>query len=126
MERLGASRGGMSWSSVVGRWPVLYWLVPLNEGEEYHMQGRQRYRWGWGIVGLATVMAVLPVAAWACAVCFDGDDALARGLNMSILFLLSMPYAIVGAICSIVYLAYRRAQRHGRKELAKTQKAGAQ
>jgi len=116
----------MLWSSVVGRWPVVYWLVSFNAGEEYHMQGRHMYRWGWGIVGLATVMAVLPVAAWACAVCFEGDDALARGLNMSILFLLSMPYAIVGAICSIVYLAYRRAQRHGRKELAETQKAGTQ
>ena len=90
------------------------------------MQGRPRYRWGWGIVGLATVLAVLPVAVWACAVCFDGDDALARGLNVSILFLLSMPYAIVGAICSTVYLAYRRAQQQGRQALAKTQKVGAQ
>ncbi len=90
------------------------------------MQGRQMYRWGWGIVGLATIMALLPVAAWACAVCFDGDDALARGLNVSILFLLSMPYAIVGAIWSTVYLVHKRTQRHGRKGLAGTQKAGAQ
>jgi hypothetical protein len=82
-------------------------------------------RWGWSIVGLATVMALLPVAAWACAVCFEGDDALARGLNVSILFLLSMPYAIVGAICSTVYVVHKRAQRHGRKELAATQQVGA-
>jgi hypothetical protein len=71
-------------------------------------------------------MAVLPVAAWACAVCFEGDDALARGLDVSILFLLSMPYAIVGTICSAVYLVHKRAQRQGRKALAGAQQAGAQ
>jgi hypothetical protein len=89
------------------------------------MQGRTRYRWGWGIVGVATVLAVLPVAAWACAVCFDGDDALARGLNVSILFLLSMPYAIVGAIGGVVYVVHKRAQRQGRPERAATPPAGA-
>jgi hypothetical protein len=90
------------------------------------MQERKMYQRGWRIVGLATVMALLPVAAWACAVCFDGDDALARGLNVSILFLLSMPYVIVGALCSAVYLAHQRAQRHGRKGLAGPQQAGVQ
>ena len=90
------------------------------------MQKQNQCRWGWRTIGLATALTLLPVAAWACAVCFDGDDALARGLNVSILFLLSMPYAIVGAICSTVYLAYRRAQRQGRQALAKTQKVGAQ
>jgi hypothetical protein len=113
------------------------------------MQGRKMYRWGraktpsadavarravpcadtvapWRIAGLATLMVLLPVAAWACAVCFDGDDALARGLNVSILFLLSMPYAIVGTICSTVYIRHTRARRHGSKGLAGTQKAGAQ
>jgi hypothetical protein len=87
------------------------------------MQGHPRYRWGWRIVGLATVMALLPVAAWACAVCFEGDDALARGLNMSILFLMSMPFAIFGSIGGTVYLAHKRAQRHVRQGLAGTQKA---
>ena len=90
------------------------------------MQGPKRYRWGWRIVGLATVMALLPVAAWACAVCFEGDDALARGLNMSILFLMSMPFAIFGSIFGTVYLAHKRAQRHGGKGLAWTQKESAQ
>ena len=90
------------------------------------MQGPKMYRWGWRIVGLATIMALLPVAAWACAVCFEGDDALARGLNMSILFLLSMPFAIFGSIFGIVYIAYKRAQRRGGKNLAWTQKESVQ
>ena len=85
------------------------------------MQGRKMYGWGWRIVGLATVMALLPVAAWACAVCFEGDDALARGLNMSILFLMSMPFTIFGAIFGAVYFTQKRAQRQGSKGLAWSQ-----
>jgi len=38
---------------------------------------------------LATVLAVLPGAAWAHTVSIEGDAALARGFNMSVLFLLS-------------------------------------
>jgi len=83
------------------------------------------YRWGWRLVGLATVMALLPAAAWACAVCFEGDDALARGMNISILFLMSMPFAIFGSIFGTVYLTQKRAHRHGIKGLAWTQKEAA-
>ena len=89
------------------------------------MQGHNMYQRGWRIMGLATVIALLPVAAWACAVCFEGDDALARGLNMSILFLMSMPFAIFGSIFGTVYIAQKRAQRHGSKGLAWTQKESA-
>src|SRR5437773_4285266 len=85
------------------------------------MQGPKMYRWGWRIVGLATIMALLPVAAWACSVCFEGDDALARGLNMSILFLMSMPFTIFGAIFGVVYFTQKRAQRQGCKGLAWSQ-----
>jgi len=76
----------------------------------------------WRIVGLTTIMGLLPVAAWACAVCFEGDDALARGMNISILFLMSMPFTIFGSIFGAVYLTQKRAQRHGSKGLAWTQK----
>lgn len=85
------------------------------------MQGRNVYRWGWCSVGVAAVMALLPVAAWACAVCFEGDDALARGLNISILFLMSMPFTIFGSIFGAVYFTHKRAQRQGSKALAWTQ-----
>ena len=90
------------------------------------MQGSKMYRWRWRIVGLAAIMALLPVTAWACAVCFEGDDALARGLNMSILFLMSMPFAIFGSIFGTVYLMHKRAQRHGSNGLAWTQRGSAQ
>ena len=86
------------------------------------MRGRNMYQRGRRIIGLVTVIALLPAAAWACAVCFEGDDALARGLNMSILFLMSMPFAIFGSIFGTVYITYKRAQRRGSKSLAWTQK----
>jgi hypothetical protein len=86
------------------------------------MQRYRRYRWGWGILGLATLLALLPVAAWACTVCFAGDDALARGLNTSILFLMSMPFVIFGSIFGTVYITHKRAQKHATQRLAWTQK----
>ena len=67
------------------------------------------------LVGLATVLALLPVAAWAHALGAAADEALARGLNFSILFLLSMPVAIFGAIFATVYITQKRAQRHVRE-----------
>ena len=90
------------------------------------MQKQNQCRWGWRTLGLATVLTLLPVAAWACAVCFEGDDALARGLNMSILFLMSMPFAIFGSIFGTVYIMYKRAQRRGSKHLAWAQKESVQ
>ena len=90
------------------------------------MQRDKRYRWGWGILGVAALVALLPVTAWACAVCFEGDDALARGLNMSILFLMSMPFAIFGSIFGTVYITYKRAQRRESKSLAWIQKESVQ
>ena len=95
--------------------------APVKPGALCPRSGRGRR-----IMGLAMVMALLPVAAWACAVCFEGDDALARGLNMSILFLMSMPFAIFGSIFGTVYITYKRAQRCGRKSLAWTQKESVQ
>jgi len=71
----------------------------------------------WRIMGLATVLALLPVAAWAHEAGLEGDAALARGLNLSILFLLSMPIAIVGVIFGTVYLTQKRAQRQVRQGL---------
>ncbi len=86
----------------------------------WHMDHR-----GQRLVGLATVLAVLPGAAWAHTVGVEGDAALARGLNMSVLFLLSMPVAIVGVIVGTVYLAQKRAQRHRHQHRAGTRTASA-
>jgi hypothetical protein len=90
------------------------------------MQRCRLYRWGWRILGLVTFNALLPVTAWACAVCFEGDDALARGLNMSILFLMSMPFAIFGSIFGTVYITHKRAQKHANQRLTWSQKESGQ
>jgi hypothetical protein len=89
------------------------------------MQGRHGVHRGWRLVRLAMVLAVLPVTAWAHTVGIEGDDALARGINMSVLFLLAMPVTIVGVIGGTVYLVQKRAQRQVRQGLAGTQKAPA-
>ena len=74
------------------------------------MQGRQVNRWGLSLLGALAVIAMLPMVSWACAICWGGDDALARGMNMSILFLASMPFLIIGSIGGVLFVAYRRAQ----------------
>ena len=61
-------------------------------------------------MGLLVVMAMLPSAAWACAVCWGADDPLGRGLNVSILFLMSMPFLIGGSIIGVLFVAQKRAQ----------------
>jgi hypothetical protein len=62
----------------------------------------------------AAILAVLaaPPGALAqgCAMCktaLEGDPA-AGAINASILFLMSMPYAIVGTVGAWIYLATRR------------------
>ena len=73
--------------------------------QRWHMDDRGRR-----LLGLATVLAVLPVAAWAHTVSLDGDAALARGFNLSVVFLLSMPVAIVAVLFGTVYLMQKRAR----------------
>jgi hypothetical protein len=74
------------------------------------MQGGQVSRWGRSLFAVLAVSGMLPAAAWACPVCRGGDDALAHALNMSILFLASMPFLIVGSIGGALFVAYMRAQ----------------
>jgi hypothetical protein len=74
------------------------------------MQGRQVSRWGWYLSGAMAVVGILPAAAWACPVCLGGDDALGHAMNMSILFLMSMPFLIGGSIGGVLFVAYRRAR----------------
>jgi hypothetical protein len=61
------------------------------------------------------IAATLPAHTaelWACAVCLGGDDA-GDGYNASLLFLLSTPYTVVGAIVAGLVFQYRRTRRHG-------------
>ena len=55
-------------------------------------------------------------AAWACPSCqaaLAGDSSqgnLVTGLFWSILFMMSMPFAILGVFCGSMYVAVRRAR----------------
>ena len=60
-----------------------------------------------------TASALLPAASYACSVCWGADDALAHGLNVSILFLMSMPFLIGGSIVGVLLVAQR--QHKGRR-----------
>ena len=60
------------------------------------------------IVSTAVLAALLPATSQACSVCWGADDALAHGLNVSILFLMSMPFLIGGSIVGILWVAQRQ------------------
>lgn len=75
-------------------------------------------------VCLSVVLGAASVA-WACPSCQQavGHDAtqgdLARGLYYSILFMMSMPFAIIGAFAGLAYRAVKREQRR-KAELEQT------
>jgi len=67
---------------------------------------------------VGTLVQTLPatVVAQGCAMCataVDGDDPLARGLNISILFMLSMPFVLVGSVGA--WFAYMYWRGHARR-----------
>ena len=61
----------------------------------------------------ALLAAAAPVllrgAAHACAVCLTGtaDDPTADAFNASVLFLLAMPYTVLGSIGAFLFYSYR-------------------
>lgn len=58
---------------------------------------------------VATVLMANPVAAHACAVCVTGaGDPTADAFNWSVLFLMAMPYLVVGSIAGGLFYTYRR------------------
>ena len=73
--------------------------------------------WSTLILALIATKALFPAAAFAqgCAMCATGiggpNDPLARGMNASILFLMSMPFALVGSVGAWFFYMYRRAER---------------
>jgi len=57
---------------------------------------------------------LIPALAEACAVCWIGasspdHDALARGFYWGLLFLMAMPFAVVGSIAGWLFYTHRRA-----------------
>lgn len=66
-----------------------------------------------GVAVSVFAMGLLPAISHACSVCWGADDALAHGLNVSILFLMSMPFLIGGSIVGVLLVAQR--QHKGRR-----------
>ncbi len=74
---------------------------------------------GWLIAAaVAAALHAVPATVWAqgCAMCatmVDGtDDPLARGLNVSILFMLSMPFLMVASVGTwFTYMYWRSRPR---------------
>jgi hypothetical protein len=57
---------------------------------------------------------LIPALAEGCAVCWIGasspdHDALARGFYWGLLFLMAMPFAVVGSIAGWLFYTHRRA-----------------
>ena len=62
------------------------------------------------VLWVAVVMLVIPVVAQACPSCVEAlkGSGVGRGFNASILFLLGMPFALVGSIGGGLFFYVRR------------------
>ena len=59
------------------------------------------------ILPAACLVLLAPALADACAVCLTGagDDSVSEAFNLSVLFLMATPYAVVGGIVScLIYV----------------------
>ena len=65
------------------------------------------------VVVAAAVGALPPVDAHACSVCWDlsSNDLSSRAMNWSILFLMAMPFTIVGSIGGWLVYKYRHSSK---------------
>lgn len=79
-------------------------------------------RYGTLALWVMAVVLLIPVAAQACPVCVgpSSGDPTARGFYWGILFLMAMPFAVVGSIAGWLFYVNRRA--HGRREKAPIQR----
>ena len=74
-----------------------------------------------GVVVVAAVVGALPpVDAHACSVCWDlsSNDLSSRAMNWSILFLMAMPFTIVGSIGGWLVYKYRHSSKVERQRPA--------
>lgn len=71
----------------------------------------------WLAATVFTALLAVPadLLAQGCAMCKTAvggpDDPLARGLNVSILFLMSMPFLLAGSVGGWFFYMYRRSSR---------------
>jgi hypothetical protein len=76
-------------------------------------------RWILPSSSVSTVLMTNPLAVHACAVCVTGaGDPTADAFNWSVLFLMAMPYLVVGSIAGGLFYTYRRTAR--KREPAQT------
>lgn len=83
----------------------------------YHLFEPGFFRWIVGALVVALLLLLASVAA-ACPTCKDGlaqndphGQAIAAGYYYSILFMMSMPYLILGTFASVAYYTIRRARQ---------------
>ena len=75
---------------------------------------------------LSALLATAPVwfhsAAHGCAVCLTGsaDDPLTDAFNWSVLFLMAMPYTVLGSIGAFLFYSYRRSAKRASEPSART------
>lgn len=65
-------------------------------------------------ISVAVALFLFPAAAEACSVCLAGvseNDPVTNAFNWSILFLIAMPYAVVGSIGGWLFYVHRRAAK---------------
>jgi uncharacterized membrane protein len=96
----------------------------------YHQFEPAVARWIVAAIVLALVLLIASVAA-ACPTCKEGlaqndpqGQAIAAGYYYSILFMMSMPYIVLGTFASLAYYSIRRARRRA-GELDETLPTGA-
>ena len=72
------------------------------------------------VLWMAAIMLVIPVAAQACPSCVEAlkGSGVGRGFNASILFLLGMPFVLVGSIGGGLFFYLRRHSLSGQKQHA--------
>ena len=71
---------------------------------------------------LLLLAAAAPVlfhsAAHACAVCLpgSGDDPLTDAFNWSVIFLMAMPYTVLGSVGAFLFYSYRRSAKKASRQ----------
>ncbi len=75
-----------------------------------------------GVMVLGILLFSLGQEAWGCPTCKDGIDGgaaggnLARGFYWSILFMMAMPFALIGSFAGYMYWQVRRARQSQSEE----------
>ena len=70
-----------------------------------------------GAISVWTACFDIPSIVNACSVCLTGaNDPTADAFNWSVLFLMAMPYTVVGSIAGWLFYSYRRSVARQRNQ----------